>query len=208
MTCGPVSLAVGALTVYTSVRGSETPESAVVQQNGLPNMKNGWSRRSFLNAAVNGPLLLSVSYAGVGVRLAHALADAGEVLDARESRVLERVVYHLIPFPEVGAAPYRNAVLKLAGLLQQQPDTLALVRSGIGRLEERAGTGGWEALAEDAQIAVLERLEEDPFFQFMHRFAFGEIYNDPLVWKRIGYGGSSMEFGGYLERGFNDIDWL
>ena len=28
------------------------------------------------------------------------------------------------------------------------------------------------------------------------------------VWAHIGYEGSSFERGGYLQRGFDDIDWL
>ena len=28
------------------------------------------------------------------------------------------------------------------------------------------------------------------------------------VWSELGYAGPSFKFGGYLERGFNDIDWL
>jgi len=28
------------------------------------------------------------------------------------------------------------------------------------------------------------------------------------VWKHIDYPGSSKEYGGYINRGFNDIDWL
>jgi hypothetical protein len=28
------------------------------------------------------------------------------------------------------------------------------------------------------------------------------------VWPLFGYEGSSLEYGGYLERGFDDIGWL
>ena len=34
------------------------------------------------------------------------------------------------------------------------------------------------------------------------------LYNDPAVWKKLGFEGSSAEFGGYLSRGFDDIAWL
>jgi hypothetical protein len=33
-------------------------------------------------------------------------------------------------------------------------------------------------------------------------------YNLPAVWKKLGYQGSSWQFGGYLNRGFGDIAWL
>jgi len=34
------------------------------------------------------------------------------------------------------------------------------------------------------------------------------LYNQHDVWTKLGYEGPSWEKGGYLERGFNDIDWL
>jgi len=34
------------------------------------------------------------------------------------------------------------------------------------------------------------------------------LYNQKDVWTKLGYEGSSAEFGGYLHRGFDDIDWL
>jgi hypothetical protein len=34
------------------------------------------------------------------------------------------------------------------------------------------------------------------------------LYSNPQVWPLFGYQGSSLEYGGYLERGFDDIAWL
>ena len=34
------------------------------------------------------------------------------------------------------------------------------------------------------------------------------LYNQKEVWPRFGYEGSSAEHGGYINRGFADIDWL
>jgi hypothetical protein len=34
------------------------------------------------------------------------------------------------------------------------------------------------------------------------------IYNNPDVWKILGYEGASAHLGGYLKRGFDDINWL
>jgi hypothetical protein len=35
-----------------------------------------------------------------------------------------------------------------------------------------------------------------------------EIYSDPQTWKLLGYEGPSFAQGGYVKRGFNDLDWL
>ena len=34
------------------------------------------------------------------------------------------------------------------------------------------------------------------------------LYNQKAVWPIFGYEGSSFEFGGYIDRGFDDINWL
>jgi len=34
------------------------------------------------------------------------------------------------------------------------------------------------------------------------------LYNLPEVWEALGYEGASFDKGGYLTRGFNDLDWL
>ncbi len=34
------------------------------------------------------------------------------------------------------------------------------------------------------------------------------LYNQKELWPRFGYEGSSAEHGGYINRGFADIDWL
>ena len=34
------------------------------------------------------------------------------------------------------------------------------------------------------------------------------LYNDKEVWDVLGYEGASFDKGGYVNRGFNDLDWL
>jgi hypothetical protein len=34
------------------------------------------------------------------------------------------------------------------------------------------------------------------------------MYVQPEVWALLGYRGNALAQGGYLNRGFNDIDWL
>jgi len=53
-------------------------------------------------------------------------------------------------------------------------------------------------------------MEATPFFQTVRGSLVGADgpYNLPAVWKKLGYQGSSWQFGGYLNRGFGDIAWL
>ena len=34
------------------------------------------------------------------------------------------------------------------------------------------------------------------------------LFNHPRLWELLDYPGSSVEYGGYVDRGFDDIDWL
>ena len=58
------------------------------------------------------------------------------------------------------------------------------------------------------QKGLMERIDQLPFFKAILWRGAELIYRDRSVWKMVGYQGSSLEFGGYHDRGFNDIDWL
>ena len=57
-------------------------------------------------------------------------------------------------------------------------------------------------------MELLEKIQHTPFFQFVLNEALSGVYRHPLTWELLGFEGSSLEFGGYINRGFNDIDWL
>lgn len=71
-----------------------------------------------------------------------------------------------------------------------------------------ARTADWMDLDEREQLAVLRELQDEGFFAAIRGAVHAGLYLNPLFWEHIGYPGSSMEFGGYLHRGFDDIDWL
>ena len=64
------------------------------------------------------------------------------------------------------------------------------------------------ALDEAVQVEALKSLQDEAFFGAILGQVLPRVYNHPLIWKHIGYPGSSVEYGGYKDRGFNDIDWL
>ena len=66
----------------------------------------------------------------------------------------------------------------------------------------------WFTLAERGKTEALEKIQHTPFFQFVLNEALSGLYRHPLTWELLGYEGSSLEFGGYIGRGLDDIDWL
>jgi hypothetical protein len=77
-----------------------------------------------------------------------------------------------------------------------------------------------EAAAEDSDAAQaiddgaaafdgdLASIEGKPFFELVRSTAVVEVYSDQRTWEMLGYEGPPFNKGGYLERGFNDLDWL
>jgi hypothetical protein len=86
------------------------------------------------------------------------------------------------------------------------------IEAGVAALDALAvGQGspsyvetGWEA----DRVAMLREIETTPFFQAVRGGLVVGLYNNPEVWPHFGYQGESYSHGGYVERGFDDIDWL
>jgi hypothetical protein len=57
-------------------------------------------------------------------------------------------------------------------------------------------------------VAVLKTVEASPFFAKVRSDLVVTHYNQKAVWTKLGYEGSSADKGGYIRRGFDDIDWL
>ena len=63
-------------------------------------------------------------------------------------------------------------------------------------------------LAETYRVGVLKQIESTAEFFFVQRFAVRYFYDNIEVWAAFGYQGASVHLGGYVRRGFNDLDWL
>ena len=61
---------------------------------------------------------------------------------------------------------------------------------------------GWES----DRVALLQRIEQSDFFQKIRGDLVVSLYNQKELWPKFGYEGSSAEHGGYIKRGFADID--
>ena len=66
----------------------------------------------------------------------------------------------------------------------------------------------WLKLEPSQQTAIMQKLEGEPWFGAILFQAKGMLFNNPKLWRALGYGGSSLEEGGYKYNGFDDIDWL
>lgn len=106
--------------------------------------------------------------------------------------------------------PDEHYVLAVKGY--DTPESADMVSTGIAALDARAqelkGANyldlGWER----DRVDVLRSMEDDGFFQTVRGGLVTGLYNQKAVWPIFGYEGESYSKGGYIDRGFNDINWL
>jgi len=132
--------------------------------------------------------------------------DPGQ-LDTDTALILADTGRLLFPHDQLDDAVYLSVVRDVGRDMQNDRRTRQLVFEGSRTLMEKAG-GAWLKLAVDARIAILQSMQAGVFFRYLHKRTLESLYRHPAVWRLLGYEGSSVEHGGYLHRGFDDIDWL
>lgn len=124
-----------------------------------------------------------------------------------ERRTLVRMARLLYPHDALNDDVYMDVLRPVFARAESKKGFAGILRKGVTMLD--AGErGSWLTASSNDQLRALERIEDEPFFKMIQGNVRRGLYEHPAVWKLIGYEGSSVEFGGYLHRGFDDIDWL
>ncbi len=156
------------------------------------------TRRRVLLGSASAVMAVSVS---TGAFAAFAL-DPGQ--DEASRQLLARVVRVAFPhanFPDSAYLRTADAVLAAAnGTPAQKLDFAAALYD----LEQ----SGFADLDDASALAHLQSIEDAPFFRLTRATTVVTLYDDPEVWAVLGYEGPSFDKGGYINRGFNDLDWL
>jgi hypothetical protein len=123
--------------------------------------------------------------------------------------VKQLVAIYRIMFPHNGVPDgfYEHVVRKLDDKAAQNEDLPRFLSEGIETLNGQIGSA-WMSLSEEARLEALKRAEQTPFFQTVRSDFVFYFYSNPAIWPLFGYEGLSNDQGGYLHRGFNDIDWI
>jgi hypothetical protein len=162
-------------------------------------------RRTFLKSA--SVAVAAVAGSGVIVAPNGAWALTLTKLDAATGKALIRMTRDLYPHDQFDDAYYAKVVEALDQSAAKDDALAKLLTDGVAALD-KANDGSYLKATDARRLATLVGMQTDPFFQKVRGTVVTTLYNDPKVWEKLGYEGASAEQGGYLSRGFDDIDWL
>lgn len=173
------------------------------------------SRRQFFKASGLGALGVAIiPAAGMGW-----LATPGEVyaqnfstFDSSVGKTLMRMARDIFPHDKLSDKPYAAVIESYDKKAASDPGTKSLMVDGATNLNNSAvkafGKPYAEVAGEGDRLVLLYAIEQTPFFQKIRGDLVFGLYNNKELFPVFGYEGSSFEKGGYLEHGFDDIDWV
>lgn len=133
-----------------------------------------------------------------------------KALDEDGATALLGMTRAMYPHDRIPDEHYARVILSLDEKAAADEEMRTLLVEGIGSLATM--TGRWPkdfgSLEEAEQVRALKRLEDTAFFKAVAGEVVNGLYSQPDVWPYFGYEGPSNDKGGYVDRGFDDIDWL
>jgi hypothetical protein len=164
------------------------------------------TRRELLSRTASVGALVAI---GVGFVAAPNGAWATEVttISGHQMATLIQMARDIYPHDKVGDEYY---VIAVKGY--DSADHKTMVSEGVATLDKLAVASGAvnyiETKWEDNRVALLKQIEDSGFFQTVRGGLVTGLYNQKDVWPIFGYEGESFSKGGYINRGFDDINWL
>jgi hypothetical protein len=173
--------------------------------------RNKIDRRNFLKTA--GAVAPAVAVAATtGLSIDGAWADSAQTLKPDTMRTLAKVARDIYPHDHLADRYYIVAVTPWDAKATSDPKVKTLIEEGVALINQLAQANYKQPYAavawEEQRVALLRQIEQSEFFVKMRGDLLVSLYNNHEVWPKFGYEGSSAEHGGYINRGFNDIDWL
>jgi hypothetical protein len=125
---------------------------------------------------------------------------------------LLRLLRDVFPHDNLADVFYANALVPLDDAAATDGAVQSMLADGIADLDRRAVDAGGrsfsELSSEAARVDILEAIESTPFFSTVHGTSQIPFYNQSDLWPAFGFEGPSSPLGGYLNRGFDDLDWI
>lgn len=123
--------------------------------------------------------------------------------------VLTRMVRAMFPHERFPDGPYERTAAAIIDAAADDPASAAALRQGLIDLDAHAGDDrAFAELPVEQATEVITPMAGTPLFELVKAKTVLTLYDDREVWELLGYEGESFSQGGYLERGFAELDWL
>jgi hypothetical protein len=178
----------------------------------LLNWTRRFSRRGFLAGSAATVAAVAATGGTVFEEAQAAPANDGQAVQTERARTLVKFTRDLFPHDRLDDSFYVRAIMSLQEEAAKEPSTRRLLYSGIDQLNRLAmdalGKPYADVADEATRVAIIKKIESGTFFKKVYDDTIVGLYNQPEVWPKFGYEGPSSAKGGYLHRGFSDINWL
>ena len=166
-------------------------------------------RRALLKGA-GAAMLVIAGNAVMNPREAWGLASTGLKPATLQTMIL--MARDIYPHDRLADRSYAVAIKDFDVKAAKDATLAAMLEAGVADLDGRAaatGAASYGAVKDYIdRLALLHAIEASPFFQAIRGSLVTGLYNQKEVWPVFGYEGESASKGGYINRGFNDIEWL
>ncbi len=155
---------------------------------------------------LKGAMLVIAGNAVMNPREAWGLASTG--LRPTTLQTMIQMARDIYPHDRLADRFYAIAIKDFDMKSAKDAKLAEMFETGVADLDMRAG-GSYTATKDyPKRLELLKAIEPSPFFQAIRGSLVTGLYNQKEVWPVFGYEGESASKGGYLDRGFNDIEWL
>jgi hypothetical protein len=170
------------------------------------------SRRDMLRTG--GAVAAATAVAPAAIVSGKAFAMAPMAISAESFATLVKMARDLYPHDKIADNYYAAVIEGIDKAAKDDAATKEMLEKGVAQLDgisERMGHGKYAASEkEEDRVMVLKEIEkqDSAFFQKIRGSLITGLYNNKELWPTFGYEGESASKGGYINRGFNDIDWV
>ena len=156
------------------------------------------SRRSFIFSSVASGVLISLW----DIDITKAEVKVGS--SQEEKKILMKMCRDIYPHDRFPDGPYERTANDVISKGNSGAENKTMLSEGLEKLKKV----NYTSMNFNKSTKYLKKIQDSKFFQHVRSTTVVTLYNDQEVWGLLGYEGPSFDKGGYIDRGFNDLDWL
>jgi len=128
-------------------------------------------------------------------------------LSKDDRSMLVKVLRTTFPHDRFPDGPYERTADAVVAAASASSYLAMALTQGLRDLANLPG-GSFRDLDEATATDVLTSMQATQLFALIRTTGVVALYDDAETWELLGYQGPSFDRGGYVDRGFDDLDWL